>query len=98
MRRCENRRPTCAGFTTGSAACYNNFLIVDDETRFSSPLENRHVFLRGLTRSLDALAGYKISIVEDIPEIGSKFGKDITSRFVRKAWLGPHRGKALALS
>lgn len=73
---------------TGQGYDNSNFLIVDDETLISTPLENRNVFRRGLKRTLDALDGYRVSIAEDIPEIGAQFGKAVANHFIRQAWLG----------
>ncbi|MEE9494794.1 MAG: acyltransferase family protein [Gammaproteobacteria bacterium] len=66
----------------------SNFLIIDEQTKFSSPAENRRVFERGLHRTLAALTGYKVVVVEDIPEIGSQFGKAIANHLARETWLG----------
>lgn len=73
---------------TGQSYDNSNFLIVDKETRISSPLENRNVFRRGLKRTLDALDGYRVSIIEDVPEIGAQFGKSVANHFIRQRWLG----------
>jgi len=73
---------------TGQSYDNSNFLIMDEKTRISSPLENRNVFRRGLKRTLDALDGYRISIIEDVPEIGAQFGKSVANHFIRQAWLG----------
>lgn len=73
---------------TGQGYDNSNFLIVDDETLISSPLENREVFRRGLERTLVALDGHQVSIIEDVPEIGAQFGKAVANHFIRQAWLG----------
>ncbi len=73
---------------TGQGYDNSNFLIVDDETLISSPLENRRVFRRGLERTLAALDGYRVSVIEDVPEIGAQFGKAVANHFIRQAWLG----------
>ena len=65
----------------------NNFLIMDDQTVELSPAENRRVFERGLNRSLTALGGLDVFLIEDVPEIGSKYGKEVANHFLRMAWL-----------
>ncbi len=72
---------------TGQGYDNSNFLIMDSETRISSLLENEDVFRRGLKRTLDILDGYRLSIIEDIPEIGAQFGKAVANHFIRQAWL-----------
>ncbi len=69
----------------------SNFLIRDSETLISSPAENRRVFERGLRRTLDKLKDREAIIIEDIPEVGSQFGKSVANHFVRQAWLGTNR-------
>jgi peptidoglycan/LPS O-acetylase OafA/YrhL len=64
----------------------NNFLIMDDQTRDQSPEENRQVFRRGLDRTLQALGDIDAFIVEDVPEVGARFGKSVSNHFVRMAW------------
>lgn len=66
----------------------SNFLIMDKQTDFATPAENRQVFERGLRRTLEKFKDRKVVIVEDIPEIGSQFGKSVANHFVRQAWLG----------
>lgn len=66
----------------------SNFLIVDNESRIYSPAENRKVFRRGLHRTLERLRNRKVTIIEDIPEVGSQFGKSVANHFIRQAWLG----------
>lgn len=67
----------------------DHFLIMDKNTSYRSSNENRHVFRRGIQRTIDGLKGRKITIIQDIPEIGSQFGKSVSSQFVRAAWLHP---------
>ena len=66
----------------------SNFLIVDDQTRFRSPEENRKVFKRGMQRTLDTLESSNPVIIQDIPEIGSQFGKSVANHFARRIWKG----------
>ncbi|TCK19359.1 peptidoglycan/LPS O-acetylase OafA/YrhL [Thiogranum longum] len=66
----------------------SNFLIMDEKTGTTSPAENRLVFERGLHRTLERLKNRKVVIVEDIPEVGSQFGKSVANHFIRQAWLG----------
>ena len=73
---------------TGQGYDNHNFLIMDDQTLSVSAVENRRVFRRGMERTLRALKEYDSAIIQDIPEIGSQFGKSVTSHFVRQAWLG----------
>jgi hypothetical protein len=65
----------------------NNFLIMDDQTERLTSEENRKVFARGLNRTLESLARRDIFIVEDVPEIGSKYGKAVANHFLRMVWL-----------
>lgn len=65
-----------------------NFYIMDDVTQTSSAVENRLVFRRGLLRTIKQLKDHRITIIEDIPEIGSQFGKSIANHFIRQAWFG----------
>jgi peptidoglycan/LPS O-acetylase OafA/YrhL len=69
---------------------YDNagYLIEDDRTGEPSLAENRAAFQRGLTRTLDLLAGRRAVIVEDVPEVGAQFGKSVANQFVRQRWLG----------
>jgi len=73
---------------TGKGYDVSNILIADSETQFSSPLENASVFQRGLARTLDALKNRQLIIIDDVPEVGSRFGKSVANHFVRQAWLG----------
>ncbi|MEE9343350.1 MAG: acyltransferase family protein, partial [Gammaproteobacteria bacterium] len=66
----------------------SNFLIIDEQTQFSSPAENRRVFKRGLHRTLVALTDYQAVVVEDVPEIGSQFGKALANHLARETWFG----------
>lgn len=65
-----------------------SFLVQDDLSTERSPVENRAVFRRGLARTLAALPGRRVVLVEDIPEVGSQFGKSLGNHFVRERWLG----------
>lgn len=65
-----------------------NFLVQDHLSVERSPAENRAVFRRGLERTLAALPGRRLVLVEDIPEVGSQFGKSLANHFVRERWLG----------
>jgi len=64
-----------------------NFLVVDAQSEETSPEENRRVFRRGLERTLDRFADRRVYFVEDVPEIGSRYGKAVANHFVRAAWL-----------
>lgn len=68
-----------------------SFLVQDDLSTERSPAENRAVFRRGLQRTLAALPGRRLVLVEDIPEVGSQFGKSLGNHFVRERWLGLDR-------
>ncbi|MFN2288758.1 MAG: acyltransferase family protein [Chromatocurvus sp.] len=72
---------------------YDNagFLIRDSASRALSPAENRAVFRRGLARTLDALPARRVVMIEDIPEVGSQFGKSVGNHFVRERWRGIRR-------
>jgi len=65
-----------------------NFLVEDDRSSERSAVENRAVFRRGLARTLAALPERRVVLVEDIPEVGSQFGKSLGNHFVRERWLG----------
>jgi len=71
----------------------NNFLIMDRDTQIRSPSENRKVFRRGLMRTIKKLKNRKVTIIEDVPEIGSQFGKSVANHFIRQAWLGTNKTK-----
>ena len=71
----------------------SNFLIMDDKTQTRSPTENRKVFRRGLVRTIDKLKDRKVTIIEDVPEIGSQFGKSVANHFIRQAWLRTNKTK-----
>jgi peptidoglycan/LPS O-acetylase OafA/YrhL len=71
----------------------SNYLIMDAETRFRSSTENRAVFQRGLERTLDALGSRSVYLLQDIPEVGSQFGKSVSNTFVRQNWLGTNQQK-----
>jgi hypothetical protein len=73
---------------TSSGYDNQNFFIMDDVTQISSTIENRLVFRRGLLRTIKELKERKITIIEDVPEIGSQFGKSIVNQFIRQAWFG----------
>ncbi|MFN2329862.1 MAG: acyltransferase family protein [Chromatocurvus sp.] len=64
-----------------------NFLVQDELSTERSPAENRAVFQRGLERTLAALPMKQVILVEDIPEVGSQFGKSVGNHFVREQWL-----------
>ena len=66
----------------------SNVLLMDAQTSFVSPVENKAVFRRGLARTLTALQDYRVSIIEDVPEVGAQFGKAVANHLVREAWLG----------
>lgn len=66
----------------------NNFLIMDDLSQSTSRQENRRVFVRGLQRTLDLLVDRQVFLVQDIPEIGSQFGKSVVSLLARQIWTG----------
>jgi len=66
----------------------SNYRIMDSETRVRSAAENRDVFERGLRRTFDQLTKRRVIVVEDIPEIGSQFGKSVSNHFARQVWLG----------
>lgn len=68
-----------------------NFLIQDSHSSERSPTENRAVFRRGLERTLSALGDRRVVMVEDVPEVGSQFGKSLGNHFVRERWLGIDR-------
>ncbi|MDX5386345.1 MAG: acyltransferase [Marinobacter sp.] len=65
----------------------NNFLIKDEKTSLISPEENRRVFQRGLERTVAQLDGREVFLVEDVPEVGAKYGKALANHFVRSVWL-----------
>lgn len=79
---------------TGEGYDNKNYLIMDTQTRIQSPEENRRVFEQGLQRTMELLKDREVIVVQDIPEIGSQFGKSITNHFVRQAWLGTSRSTA----
>lgn len=66
----------------------SNYLIVDDQTISRSPEENRKVFKRGMQRTLSTLKDFGPVIIQDIPEIGSQFGKSVANHYVRRIWKG----------
>lgn len=68
-----------------------NYLIQDAASTELSPAENRAVFRRGLARTLAALPSRRLVLVEDIPEVGSQFGKSLGNHFVREQWLDIER-------
>ncbi|KGE04663.1 O-antigen acetylase [Pseudohaliea rubra DSM 19751] len=72
---------------TGSGYDKRFFLIEDEQTTGRSPSENGRVFARGLGRTLDALADRRVVIIQDVPEVGSRFSKHLSDHFVRRAWL-----------
>lgn len=72
---------------TGKGYDNNNFLVMDKLTREQSPAENARVFARGLARTVDRLPEKTVYLVEDVPEIGSAFGKEVASHFLRAIWL-----------
>ena len=80
---------------TGQGYDNSNFLIVDDQTIIRSPEENRRVFKRGMERTLRELKDFTPVIIQDIPEIGSQFGKSVANHFVRDTWLGNSTNKVL---
>jgi len=69
---------------------YDNsgYLIMDDETVLRSPAENQRVFRRGLARTVAALSDREVIVIQDIPEVGSRFGKSVANHIVRRVWLG----------
>ena len=69
------------------------FIIEDAATLDHSPQENRAVFSRGLARTLHAIGARQAVLVEDIPEVGSQFGKSLSNHFVRRHWLELDRGE-----
>jgi len=71
---------------TGQGYDNSHFLIVDDHTMLRSPEENRRVFQRGMQRTLKALNHAVPVVIEDIPEIGSQFGKSVANHFIRRIW------------
>ncbi|HKK23720.1 MAG TPA: acyltransferase family protein, partial [Pseudohaliea sp.] len=73
---------------TGSGYDKRFFLIEDDKTAARSPAENARVFARGLGRTIDALGEREVVVVQDVPEVGSRFSKHLSDHFVRRAWLG----------
>ncbi len=73
----------------------SNFLILDDQTVTRSHKENRRVFGRGMKRTLETLKEFNPVIIQDIPEIGSQFGKSVANHFVRRTWLGKKSSKEL---
>lgn len=73
----------------------NNFLIMDDQTLVASPEENRQVFRRGLDRTLQAVSGAEVFLIEDVPEVGARFGKSVANHFVRMAWYSGEVDEAL---
>ena len=64
----------------------SNFLILDDQTQTRSAQENRQVFYRGMQRTLEMLNDRNPVIIQDIPEIGSQFGKSVANHYVRRLW------------
>ena len=80
---------------TGQGYDNSNFLIVDDQTVSRSPEENRRVFKRGMERTLKVLKEFDPVIIQDVPEIGSQFGKSVANHFVRRTWLGRKSSKEL---
>ena len=60
-----------------------------------SPEENRRVFKRGMERTLKVLKEFDPVIIQDVPEIGSQFGKSVANHFVRRTWLGRKSSKEL---
>ncbi|MEQ8516928.1 MAG: acyltransferase family protein, partial [Chromatocurvus sp.] len=65
-----------------------NYLVQDGSSAALSPEENRAVFRRGLARTLASLPSRRLVLIEDIPEIGSQFGKSVGNHLVRERWLG----------
>ena len=80
---------------TGQGYDNSNFLIIDDQTIIRSPEENRRVFKRGMERTLRKLKDFTPVIIQDIPEVGSQFGKSVANHFVRHTWLGNSSDKEL---
>jgi peptidoglycan/LPS O-acetylase OafA/YrhL len=72
--------------------------IEDEQSNMLDALQNRLVFQRGLQRTIAALDGRHIVVVEDVPEVGAGFGKSVSNHFVRDAWLGIERSKPAALT
>jgi len=66
----------------------SNFLIMDDLSLSTSREENQRVFVRGLQRTVDLLRDRQVFLVQDIPEIGSQFGKSVVSLLARQIWTG----------
>ncbi len=73
---------------TGQGYDNNGYLIMDDLTALSTPNENRRVFERGMERTLNGLKGHNVVVIQDVPEVGAKFGKSVENHFVRRAWRG----------
>ncbi len=65
----------------------SSYLIMDDETVLRSPAENQRVFRRGLARTVAALSDREVIVIQDIPEVGSRFGKSVANHIVRRVWL-----------
>ncbi len=80
---------------TGQGYNNSNFLIVDEHTIIRSLDENRKVFKRGMERTLRELKDFTPVIIQDIPEIGSQFGKSVANHFIRDTWLGNSAKKEL---
>ena len=72
---------------TGAGYDKRFFLIEDDKTTGRSPAENARVFARGLDRTIDSLGEREVVVVQDVPEVGSRFTKHLSDHFVRRAWL-----------
>ncbi len=66
----------------------SNFMILDAQSGAESRRENERVFLRGLQRTLQAMQGREVFLVQDVPEIGSRFGKSVSSLLARQIWTG----------
>ncbi|MGB5209513.1 MAG: acyltransferase family protein [Gammaproteobacteria bacterium] len=66
----------------------SSYLIMDDETVLRSPAENQRVFGRGLERTVTALKDRDVIVIQDIPEVGSQFGKSVANHIARRVWLG----------
>jgi len=65
----------------------SNYFIRDKETEFISPAENKKVFQRSLARLLIEFQDKTVIIIEDVPEIGSQFGKAASNHLIRNNWL-----------
>ncbi len=66
----------------------SNFMILDAQSGAESRRENERVFLRGLQRTLQAMQDREVFMVQDVPEVGSQFGKSVSSLLARQIWTG----------